>query len=129
MVIVNNKGFTLIELLAVVVIITIILLISVPIVLNTVNMKRASQYRKSVDTYGNDIEVALERYKIKNNGLLTTDYELLKEYLTISDEKVKCKSIKISENGIVKITNCSVSDSKVLDENGKTYVYETVNKK
>lgn len=129
MVIVNNKGFSLIELLAIVIIITIVALISIPIVLNAVNSKKASQYRKSIDDYGKTIEVAFEKYKSEHDGLSTTDFETIKEYFDESNENVKCRTIKINNNGTVKITNCSVDNSKVLDENGNAYIYETVNAK
>ena len=125
----NNKGFSLIELFAIIIILTIVTLISIPIILNAINTQKVSQYKRTVDTYGNDIEVALERYKIKNGGSLTDDYDNLKEYITISDRSVNCDTIKINEDGTIKITNCSVDGSKVLDENGKPYVYTTVKEK
>lgn len=126
MVIVNKKGFSLIELFAVVIILTIITLISIPIVLNAINAQKVSQNKRSIDTYGKDIETALDRYKVKNDGMLTTNYDDLKEYITISDDEVKCDSIGINENGALRLTDCSVNGTKVLDENGNAYVYTTV---
>lgn len=121
----NKKGFSLIELFAVVIILTIITLISIPIVLNAINAQKVSQNKRSVDTYGNDIETALERYKVKNDGILANNYDDLKEYITISDDEVKCDTIQINEDGTIKLTDCSVNGSKVLDENGNAYVYST----
>ena len=129
MVIVNNKGFSMIELLAIVIIITIVALISIPIFLNVVNTSKASQYRKSIDTYGNDIKTALEKYQSDHDGEFTTNYEDLNDYITISNKNVKCNKVKISVEGNIRVSNCSVDGSKVLDENGNAYIYTTAVKK
>lgn len=122
--IVNNKGFSAIELLAIIIILTIIALISIPIVLNTVNSEKKEQNRKGVDTYGDNIKIAFERYKNANDGNISTDFNDLKEYLTITD-KVKCDKIKISEDGSIYIKDCYVNGEKVLNDKSEPYEYTT----
>lgn len=120
----NNKGFSAIELLAIIVILTIIALISIPIVLNTVNNEKKINNRKSIDAYGENIEVAFNRYKNDHDGEITTEFENLKDYLTI-DEKVKCDKIKIDQEGNVVIKDCYVEGEKVLNDKSETYEYST----
>ena len=120
----NNKGFSAIELLAIIIILTIISLISIPIILNIVNNQKKTQNRLSVDTYGENIEIALERYKNKHDGNITTIFEELKEYLTI-DTKVKCDKIKITEDGNIIISDCYVNGEKVLNDKSESYKYST----
>ena len=120
----NNKGFSAIELLAIIVILTIIALISIPIVLNTVNNEKKVNNRKSIDAYGENIEVAFNRYKNDHDGDITTEFENLKDYLTI-DNKVKCDKIKIDQEGNVVIKDCYVEGEKVLNDKSETYEYST----
>ena len=120
----NNKGFSAIELLAIIVILTIIALISIPIVLNTVNNEKKINNRKSIDAYGENIEVAFNRYKNDHDGDITTEFENLKDYLTI-DNKVKCDKIKIDQEGNVVIKDCYVEGEKVLNDKSETYEYST----
>ena len=122
--IVNNKGFSAIELLAIIVVLTIIALVSIPIVLNAVNNEKKIQNRKSIDTYGENIEIAFERYKIAHDDLFSTDIDELKEYLTV-DVKIKCDVIEISETGSVHLSDCSVNGEKILDDRSKPYEYNT----
>ena len=120
----KQTGFTLIELLAIIVILTIIALISIPIVLNTVNNEKKVNNRKSIDAYGENIEVAFNRYKNDHDGDITTEFENLKDYLTI-DNKVKCDKIKIDQEGNVVIKDCYVEGEKVLNDKSETYEYST----
>ena len=122
--IVNNKGFSAIELLAIIIILTIVALISIPIVLNAVNDQKKTQNRKSVDTYGQNIEIAFDRYKSANDGLFSTNIEDLSEYLTINDN-VKCDNITISEDGMGYISDCYVNGEKVLNDKSEPYEYTT----
>ncbi len=119
----NNKGFSAIELLAIIIILTIIALISIPIVLNTVNNEKKMNNRKSVDAYGENIEVAFNRYKNAHDGEFTTKLEDLKKYLTI--DKVKCDKVNIDEQGNVTIKDCYVDGEKVLNDKSETYEYST----
>lgn len=120
--IVNNKGFSAIELLAIIIILTIVALISIPIVLNAVNSEKKTQNRKSVDTYGENIKIALNRYKNAHDGSITTNFDDLSLYLTI-DNKVKCDKITIKIDESIHITDCYVDGEKVLNDLSKPYEY------
>lgn len=120
----NNKGFSAIELLAIIIILTIVALISIPIVLNVVNSEKKNQNRLSIDTYGENIKVALERYKNAHDGNITTNFDELKEYLTI-DNKVKCDKITIKVDGSITIKACYVNGEKVLNDLSEDYEYTT----
>ena len=120
----NNKGFSAIELLAIIIILTIVALISIPIVLNAVNSEKKTQNRLSIDTYGDNIKVAFERYKNAHDGNITTSFDSLKEYLTI-DSLVKCDKITIKEDGYVTIKDCYVDGEKVLNDFSEPYEYNT----
>ena len=48
--------------LAIIVVLTIIALVSIPIVLNAVNNEKKIQNRKSIDTYGENIEIGRRTY-------------------------------------------------------------------
>ena len=122
--IVNNKGFSAIELLAIIIILTIVALMTIPIVLNAVNSEKKSQNRKSVDTYGENIKIAFDRYKTANDGSISTVFDDLKEYLTI-DNKVKCDKITINEDGSIYIKDCYVNGEKVLNDKSGSYKYST----
>lgn len=122
--IVNNKGFSAIELLAIIIILTIIALISIPIVLNVVNNEKKMQNRKSIDTYGENIEIAFNRYKNAHDGQFTTDINELKEYITV-DAKIKCDVVEITEIGNVHLSDCSVNGEKILNDKSEPYEYNT----
>lgn len=59
----KRKGFTLIELLAVIVIITVIALITVPIVLNTVTVSEKKAFKTSL----NEVKNNIDKYLLKND--------------------------------------------------------------
>ena len=120
----NNKGFSAIEILAVIIILTIITLISIPIVLNTINSEKKTQNRKSVDLYGENIKIAVDRYKNEHDNNITTNFEDLKEYLTI-ENKIKCDKIIINEQGTIYIKDCYVNGEKVLNDKSESYEYTT----
>lgn len=120
----NNKGFSAIELLAIIIILTIVALISIPIVLNVVNDQKKTQNRNSVDKYGENIEVAFDRYKNAHDGLFSNNFEDLKEYLTI-DNEVKCDKIIINDDGFIFMTDCYVNGEKVLNDKSEPYEYSS----
>lgn len=120
----NNKGFSAIELLAIIIILTIITLISIPIVLNAVNNEKKIQNRKSIDIYGENIEIAFERYKNSHDGVFSSNIDELKEYMTV-DTKIKCEVIEITETGGVHLSDCSVNGEKILNDKSEPYEYNT----
>jgi len=106
----NKNGFTLIELLAVIVILAIIALISVPIVLNIIRDARKSSEERSVELYATAVKTALMKKKIidsKAEILGTFNAESTGRILTLTtskgttvlnveyDGEVYCKSIQV----------------------------------
>ena len=108
----NKKGFTLIELIAVLVILAIIALIVTPLVLNIVRKAKDSANKRSVDAYGKAMEVALMAYVLDNGDTPNDLNELTVEY---TGNKVECNIKKITENGSIYLTECSVNGVKVKD--------------
>ena len=124
----NKKGFTLIELLAVIVILAIIALIATPIVLNIISDARDSSDERSVEFYGDAVEKAIVRAKMKgipisrrytssDDGKTLTpsdatdnSRDLVVDY---SGQNIKCDSIYIHENGNVYIGECHIGDNIV----------------
>ncbi len=98
----KNKAFTLIELLAVIVILSIIALISMPIVLNIIEAARKSAF---IDTAYGLIETAKLAYveEFANDKLVTKIYEYPFEELKFSGSKPDGGMIRTDELGNVEI--------------------------
>ena len=109
----NKKGFTLIELIAVLVILAIIALIVTPLVLTVVRKAKDSANKRSVDAYGKAMEVALMAYVLDNGDTPNDLNELTVEY---TGNKVECNIKKITENGSIYLTECTVNGVKVKDK-------------
>ena len=109
----NKKGFTLIELIAVLVILAIIALIVTPLVLNVIRKAQDSANKRSVDAYGRSVELALAKYVLDNGDTPSDLNELKVEY---TGNKVECNIKKITENGSIYLTECSVNGVKVKDK-------------
>lgn len=123
----NSNGSRAIELLAIIIILTIATLISIPIVFNVVNEQKKEQNWKAIAEYGNNIEIALERYKLAHDGLITTNFNDLKEYLTIKD-RIKCDNVEINEDSSISLSECYVDNEKVLNDKNESYDYNKKNK-
>ena len=109
----NKKGFTLIELIAVLVILAIIALIVTPLVLNVIRKAKDSANKRSVDAYGKAIEIALMGYVMDTGDTPNDLNELTVEY---TGNEVKCNVKKITENGSIYLSECSVNGVKVKDK-------------
>ena len=109
----NKKGFTLIELIAVLVILAIIALIVTPLVLNVIRKAKDSANKRSVDAYGRSVELALAKYVLDNGDTPNDLNELTVEY---TGNKVECNIKKITENGSIYLTECTVNGVKVKDK-------------
>ena len=109
----NKKGFTLIELIAVLVILAIIALIVTPLVLNVIRKAKDSANKRSVDAYGRSVELALAKYVLDNGDTPSDLNELKVEY---TGNKVECNIKKITENGSIYLTECTVNGVKVKDK-------------
>ena len=62
----NKKAFTLIELIAVLVILSIIMMIVTPLVLNIIRKARVSADRRSIDAYARSVEIGVATYLLDN---------------------------------------------------------------
>lgn len=120
----NNKGSRAIELLAIIIILTIATLISIPIVFNVVNEQKKEQSWKAIAEYGENIKIALERYKLAHDGMITTNFNDLREYITIKD-RIKCDNIKINDDSSISLSECYVDNEKVLNDKNESYEYNT----
>lgn len=73
--IVNKKGYTLIELLAVLVILTIIVLITTPMVFNAINNAKLGSFKASVYGIIEASEYAIYKKKLTGEKITETKYE------------------------------------------------------
>ena len=109
----KKKGFTLIELIAVLVILAIIAIIVTPLVLNVIRKSKDSANKRRVDAYGKAMEIAIMGYVMDTGDTPNDLNELTVEY---TGNEVKCNVKKITENGSIYLTECSVNGVKVKDK-------------
>ena len=109
----KKKGFTLVELLAVIVVIGIIAIITVPIVLNNVTSTEKKTFKVSV----NEVKRNVDRYLVKND---------LKRLPACGDNNVVLKNIDFLKN-----RNVFTDDSYMCydDETACDYIYARSNLK
>ena len=109
----KNKGFTLVELLAVIVVIGIIAIITIPIVLNNVTNAEKKSFKVSV----NEVKRNVDRYLVKND---------LKKLPTCGDNNVILRNIDFLKN-----RNVFTDDSYMCydEENACDYIYAKSNLK
>ena len=103
-----KKGFTLIELLAVIVVISIIGLITTPVVINNIEKSRVASYRSSVT----NLMDASKEYVTKNyenNDFPTGGIDITKTELNLKNNEFK-NGVIAKENGV--ITAVDVYDGK-----------------
>ena len=107
-----RKGFTLVELLAVLIILAIILLITIPIVQKTIQDSKVSSNESSIELYGRAAEQAIEMYQLINHKDPTTfsDIEGLIEY---NGNRLVCNTKKINPNYTIYLTDCTVGEQDV----------------
>ena len=109
----KKKGFTLVELLAVIVVIGIIAIITIPIVLNNVTSAEKKSFKVSV----NEVKRNVDRYLVKND---------LKKLPTCGDNNVILRNIDFLKN-----RNVFTDDSYMCydEENACDYIYAKSNLK
>lgn len=69
----NNKGFTLIELLAVIVILAIVVAITIPAVLTTINTSKKKAFETSISTVADWFERQYQAYLMGDSSVATVD--------------------------------------------------------
>lgn len=109
-----KKGFTIIELLAVVVILSIIALVTIPVVSNVINAGKKSAVEKSTTFYIKELESSFSKWVVEGIPL---EYENSDGYAEFDVKKLN-KVLKLEgavpESGSVKINN---------DYNSSNYYY------
>lgn len=69
----NNKGFTLIELLAVIVILAIVVAITIPAVLSSINSARTSAFETTAKTVGDWVEREYQAFLVGDTNIQNVD--------------------------------------------------------
>ena len=69
----NRKGFTLVELLAVIIILAIVVGITIPAVLTTINNTRKKAYESAVSSVADWVDRQYQAYLVGNNDVATVD--------------------------------------------------------
>ena len=106
----KKKAFTLIELITVLVILAILALIVTPLVMNIIKKARISADKRSVDTYGRSIELAVSSYLLDTGNFPTDIADLTIEY---SGDEVVCEKTQINYDSSVYLTGCRVAGRNV----------------
>ena len=106
------KGFTLMELIAVLVIMAIIALIVTPLVMNIIRKAKISARKRSVDTYGRSVELAIASYLLDTGTFPSDLRNLTVEY---SGQTVLCNVMAMKENGGLYMSECTVNNIDVKD--------------
>ena len=108
----RKKGFTLIELIAVLVILAILALIVTPLVMNIIRKAKISADRRSVDSYGRSVELAIATHLL-DTGTFPTDLKNLNVEYT--GKTVSCNIMQMKENGGIYLSECTVGTKEVKD--------------
>lgn len=130
------NGFTLVELLAVILLLGVLALVTVPIVSNVINNSENSSLEASITLYAREIETKVKDYMASNNGKVptgtyytkketegkilydkTSDDELSNFELEYNGNIVECDNIEIYENSSIYVSSCKIDDKEI----NKTY--------
>ena len=123
----NRKGFTLIELLAIIVILSIIAVITVPIVLGVIDEAKAKAALNSVIGYGKSVEFSYSKIGVTPSIELASCSETDGSCITIGEKhlqvdfsgaQVVCTTASVDVDGKLTMTGC-----KVDGNNTPTYSY------
>lgn len=130
----KKKGFTLIELLAVLIILAILALITVPIVLKTINNSKKSAAENSVRMYARAAEQGVLSWAT-DNGKTTFDVvngwddfqAKYGDYIEYSGNSIECLNASVNSSGNITLIACGVKeDNKDFEESD---VYDFNNNK
>jgi len=127
----RKKGFTLIELLAVIVILAIIALITIPLIAGKTKDSRKESNQISVDLYANALRNGISTHELTTGeeveaGVFTTDTLPFK---VDSVGNINCSKIEIYEDGTFYIEGCKVNGKDVDYTYGEKKVKEQVKEK
>ena len=115
-----KRGFTLVELLAVITILSIILLITVPIVSGIIKDSKEKTREQSVELYGRAIENAISEYFVKYplEDSVTLEQLETEKLINYKGSKIECNIVQI-EGRDVYLEDCKVGNKHVEKTYGK----------
>ena len=119
-----KKGFTLVELLAVIVILAVIALITIPAVMRMIDSSTMNSYRRSVDLYGKAISQAVVAYEgdmIEKGQSINVTFDNIESYIEYEGNDVDCKIKQIYSDKTILLTECYVDEELVVAEKNKGY--------
>ena len=119
-----KKGFTLIELLAVIVILAVIALITIPAVMKMIDNATRNSYRRSIDLYGGAVNNAIIEYQtdmVEKGEKTNVTFDNIEPYIEYEGNEVDCKIKQIYSDKTILLTKCYVQEELVLAEKGKGY--------
>ena len=106
-----RRGFTLVELLAVIVILALVALITIPVILNVIEKSKIKTYQRSIDAYGRSVNKAIAEYILDHekdtNKILSP--EDIQSYIKYEGNKVECTTFEIYKDKTVYLANCKVN--------------------
>ena len=116
----KKNGFTLIELLAVIIILSLILSIAVPIVLNLIKDSKDSSKADSVELYGRAVDSAIANYFMKNPEEDDVTLEMLEQggYLQYKGSRVECTNTIINDRKVY-LSDCKVGNKRITATYGE----------
>ena len=111
----KRSGFTLVELLAVIVILALVALITIPVILNVVEKSKIKTYQRSIDAYGGSVNKAIAEYLLDHEDKTskTLTYSDIQDYIKYEGNKVECTTFKIYEDKTVYLAECEVNNEEV----------------
>ena len=119
-----KKGFTLVELLAVIVILAVIALITIPAVMKMIDTSTTNSYRRSIDLYGKAISQGVISYEsdmVEQNKPINITFENIDSYIEYEGNDVDCKDKTIYSDRTILLTECTVQEELVYGEKGRGY--------
>ena len=120
----KKRGFTLIELIAVLVILSIIVLIVTPLVLNIIKKARVSADKRSIDAYARSVEIGVASYLLDNIDFPKSFDDITVEY---RGDEVKCANIAVNNDGSIYLDKCTVN-GRIVKDSSSASGYYTVGK-
>ena len=120
----NKKGFTLVELLAVIVILAVIALITIPAVMKMIDNATINSYRRSIDLYGKAVSQGIISYEsdmVEKGKKINITFENIDSYIEYEGNDVDCKDKTIYSDRTILLKQCYVQEELVHAEKGRGY--------
>ena len=117
----KKRGFTLIEVIAVLVILSIIVLIVTPLVMNIIRKAKVSANKRSIDAYARSVEYAVAVYMLDDINFPTSFNDISIEY---KGYKVECAVNVVNYDGSIFLDKCAVNGELVKDSKFNSGYYQ-----